>query len=108
MAELYEYQPLKEDRSIRLFRLYPSIWGSGICGELIETDLDNAPTYEALSYVWGAPEPPEYIRCRNKSIFVTANCEAALLRLGINSGVDLCGLIQYALTNHQIRIKATR
>ncbi len=81
MVELYQHEPLKSDRSIRLFRLYPSLRGSELSGELIEVSLDKAPTYEALSYVWGSPEPARYIRCHDKSISVTSNCEAALLHL---------------------------
>jgi hypothetical protein len=47
----------------------------------ITFDLDNAPAYEALSYVWGTPEEHHEILCNGLSIAIQPNLSAALRRL---------------------------
>lgn len=44
-------------------------------------DLDEAPTYEALSYVWGCQTPPENIQCNGQNILIGPQLGYALTRL---------------------------
>ncbi|KAL2068382.1 hypothetical protein VTL71DRAFT_16480 [Oculimacula yallundae] len=45
------------------------------------TKLADAPPYEALSYVWGDPDPPDYIMCNGHRKSVTPNLGSALKHL---------------------------
>ncbi|KAK8047986.1 hypothetical protein PG996_016050 [Apiospora saccharicola] len=52
------YQPLnREKKQIRLFDLFPGKDGDPITGRLRVVSLTRWTRYDALSYVWGAPEP---------------------------------------------------
>ena len=47
----------------------------------VHNELQNAPGFEALSYVWGAGEAPAPIICDGLSVSVTSNLYNALQRL---------------------------
>lgn len=47
---------------IRLFRLEPGCFSNPLRGTFVHACLDHAPSYEALSYVWGNPQP--HYTCR--------------------------------------------
>lgn len=50
-------------------------------------DLDDSPSFTALSYVWGTYSPePHYVLCDNVPIEVTSNCLSALKSLGRKLG----------------------
>ncbi|KAK8855051.1 heterokaryon incompatibility protein-domain-containing protein [Apiospora arundinis] len=56
------YQPLNhETREIRLFDLFPGKEGDPLTGRLRVVSLDRKPRYDALSYLWGSPEPRSVI-----------------------------------------------
>lgn len=83
MTELYQHQPLRSRSSIRVLELVPAKrLDAPIHCKLIETSVDEAtsarPAYEALSYVWGCTDRNRKIYCAGKTLFITANCEAAL------------------------------
>ncbi|KAB8202355.1 heterokaryon incompatibility protein-domain-containing protein [Aspergillus parasiticus] len=68
MPELFKYDPLPNPTSIRLVSLVhqddadrpPMIDGVPLLRlALCTVDLQNSPHYEALSYTWGSPFPPE-------------------------------------------------
>jgi hypothetical protein len=47
--------------------------------DLLHYRLDEAPTYEALSYTWGCPQPTQDIRLRtDQTIAVSPNLSSAL------------------------------
>ncbi|KAL1642284.1 hypothetical protein SLS61_009774 [Didymella pomorum] len=52
----YVYQPLPSKNSIRLLELVPSTDKSRIRCSLETFELENAPTFKALSYTWGHSE----------------------------------------------------
>ena len=55
-APPYDYQPLLTARQIRLLRVTPS--GDEqrqLCYDITVVDLDDDPSYNALSYTWGCP-----------------------------------------------------
>jgi len=75
------YPPLPSETSIRLLHLQRGRDGSEIRCNLKIHELNAAPSYEALSYVWGNPEPPEPIYLNNTRVNVRPNLFAALRRL---------------------------
>lgn len=80
----YHPFPLSTTQSSRTTRLLRVLPGSGtdpIQCDLEVIDLDIAPPFEALSYVWGTPLPPGYITIRGQTKSVTPNLGAALRRL---------------------------
>ena len=92
MAPMYRHQPLKSQRSIRVFSILPSRdCKAPIQGTLSEVNLDSNPLFEALSYVWGRPEPGNAVTILTLSIGgaekasscldVTPNCLSALKTL---------------------------
>ncbi|KAF1836701.1 HET-domain-containing protein [Decorospora gaudefroyi] len=44
-------------------------------------NIDEAPSYEALSYVWGNPDPPTELLCNGQSIQIGPSLSQALRRL---------------------------
>jgi hypothetical protein len=94
---LYDPLPIKNKQNIRLVYLNPSPEGCINCS-LVVTDLDNNPSYTALSYTWGDPnwttnrEPPSSasniidgprssILCTGKLLQVTKNLFDLLIQL---------------------------
>ncbi len=88
MGSKYKHQPLKSQRSIRIFTILPSRdCKAPIYGTLSEVDLDSNPSFEALSYVWGNPEPGSAVTIHTQStggteeascLEITPNCLSAL------------------------------
>ncbi|OGM42014.1 hypothetical protein ABOM_009498 [Aspergillus bombycis] len=81
----YLYSPLPEGH-IRLLRLMPhQDRHAPIQCQLFDYPLHDSAVgthrYEALSYVWGAPEKPHFIFLDKGSLSVTTNLHAALLHL---------------------------
>lgn len=87
----YQYEPLESQRSIRIFSLLPARDPKDpVQGMLSEVNLDSNPSFEALSYAWGCPEPRMAVNVFTPStkkalcIEVTANCLSALQTLRLN------------------------
>lgn len=74
----YAYEPLKPTE-IRLLRLLP---GGALAGELVHTDLQNAPPYVALSYTWGPPRFSRRIQLHGRPLSVTRNLHSFLRHHG--------------------------
>jgi hypothetical protein len=79
---LYQYQPLKDARSIRVLKLAPSHDPTFVprCA-LEEVSLDCPPKYQALSYTWGSGGLCKNICCDGKAMRVTENCKDILFQL---------------------------
>ena len=91
MSERFEYDPLPEPTCIRLVsfipqddttRTPPLTQGEPLLQlSLCTVDLRDAPHYEALSYTWGSPFPPEDPRSRayedgnNQQRVIVNGCE---------------------------------
>ncbi|KAE9367294.1 HET-domain-containing protein [Stipitochalara longipes BDJ] len=80
------YSALPQSRSgksntIRLLKLRPGLEHTVIECDLEVVDLEAHPRLEALSYVWGNPNPPEAILCNGQQHPVTPNLALALSRL---------------------------
>jgi hypothetical protein len=79
----YTYRSLgrRKDKRIHILLLKPGPWDSPIECELHTTKIDHAGTYEALSYVWGSPNPSAEILLHGRKHTVTPNLESALRHL---------------------------
>jgi len=80
------YKPIIEMGYVRLIYLKPGKWEDEIHISYYRTSLKSKGIpYEALSYVWGKPEPVKYINVDTQTIVrwitVTPNLEAALRQL---------------------------
>ncbi|KAH7410679.1 heterokaryon incompatibility protein-domain-containing protein [Cadophora sp. MPI-SDFR-AT-0126] len=77
------YSPLPTKTSMRLLHLQRGIdkESSRIRCTLSVHELDKAPEYEALSYVWGDPEPSEEISLDGHPLNIGTNLAAALRQL---------------------------
>ncbi|KAI0435609.1 HET-domain-containing protein [Xylaria telfairii] len=84
------YQPLESaNKSIRILELLPGVFESDLRGILRTVALDDKPSYEALSYTWGARAEGGTLKIRQKTkwmsrsneIPVTDNLFRALRRL---------------------------
>jgi hypothetical protein len=73
--------PPRIPKTTRLLRILPSPTSEPIKCELDVVELQNAPPFEALSYVWGNPDPPVQVECNGQPKSVTPNLGAALRRL---------------------------
>jgi hypothetical protein len=85
----FQHHRLHSLRSIRLLNLHPSADISATLDVgLFEASLDDFPSdtlsYEALSYVWGAPEGSVPCTCDGKELLITPNCNDALRHLRLS------------------------
>ncbi len=54
----HQYQPLQGNDTIRIFTLDPGQRDDPLTGMLEAVPIDHAGSYEAVSYVWADPGPP--------------------------------------------------
>ena len=73
------YTPLTSEDDIRLIHLFPGAFHSELDLALVTYGADEAPAYEALSYVWGAAAAVQKTALVNGEAFrIGTNLEAAL------------------------------
>ncbi|KAH6693300.1 heterokaryon incompatibility protein-domain-containing protein [Leptodontidium sp. MPI-SDFR-AT-0119] len=77
----YEHTAFEDETSIRLLYLQPGSFEDDINIKLKVVSLDNPPSYQALSYVWGPPPHDTPVFCHGKELLVSESCVAALRRL---------------------------
>jgi hypothetical protein len=77
------HEPLStERRQFRRLVLHPAKERNDpLCGSLENVWFDEAPEYEALSYVWGSPTPSAHMFLNEHRISVTPNLDCALRHL---------------------------
>ena len=80
------YQPLVRTRTIRLLHIEPGDLDEDIICFLKTYDLETAPAFEALSYVWGSTDLEAHILCNDVGVGITANLLEALRRLRPKKG----------------------
>ncbi|KAH7143537.1 heterokaryon incompatibility protein-domain-containing protein [Dactylonectria macrodidyma] len=90
----YKYTPIGQAHSIRLLELQPATsWQSPLEVSLCEYSLHACPEFGALSYTWatedGDSSLSKCLECGGGIIKITANCEAALVRLRQSEGVRI-------------------
>lgn len=74
----YEYIPLQGRESIRLLQLKSGKEDDPIECWIFEARLDDYPSYEAISYMWGDPNDKSTIFCDGKTVSVSSNLVDAL------------------------------
>ncbi|KAI8713002.1 hypothetical protein NCS52_01243300 [Fusarium sp. LHS14.1] len=80
-SQIYQKLP-NPATSIRLLRIEPGWPTDPLSVQLtVVPDRNTAPSYDALSYVWGRDLSPDPISCNGSSITITANLESALRAL---------------------------
>lgn len=57
MAQPYEYQPLNTPSTIGLIKIHPYLIDGSVACILHDFEQAQAPSYIALSYLWGDPKP---------------------------------------------------
>ncbi|RSL71752.1 hypothetical protein CEP53_001376 [Fusarium sp. AF-6] len=72
------YQPITQDKEIRLLVLEPGTPGDELRCHLINTRLSWRTKYEALSYTWGDPTITRQLNCSGRTIDVTVSLHDAL------------------------------
>jgi hypothetical protein len=77
MAE-YKYNPLLGPNQIRLLRLHPGTHFDQLLCSLQIASIEDAPDFEALSYVWGKPPTTRSIICAGKTMRIGPNLHSAL------------------------------
>jgi hypothetical protein len=81
MATKYQYFPLPSARHIRLLVINSGAHFDDISCRLLPVSLDIAPNYEALSYVWGNPNPRRAIHCSDGDLEIGPSLSSALRHL---------------------------
>jgi hypothetical protein len=74
----FRYDPLPSANTIRLIELLPGKEYITIECRVIQTYIDEAAEFEALSYVWGDPCNKVGIFCNGRSVKITRNLYRAL------------------------------
>jgi hypothetical protein len=69
----FVYEPLSFHDSTRILELLPGTGHDYIQCRLYEVTTDQAPQYEALSYVWGQPTDKRQILCCGRTINIPTN-----------------------------------
>lgn len=69
----YEYQPLSVPAQIRLLHIVPNSLDTPLQTELVESSLEQAGGYVALSYVWGDTEPSYDLFINNQHLGIREN-----------------------------------
>lgn len=75
------YKTKLQNGKFRLLRLLPGPTDTKIKCRLVEASLDNVPTYDAISYVWGTPTKREEIQCDGQPAYITISLAQALRKL---------------------------
>jgi hypothetical protein len=77
----YHYESLPECGYIRLMCLLPGNHEDPLVCTLFATNIEQAPGYEALSYVWGNGSTNLELECGQGVLHITANLDDALRQM---------------------------
>lgn len=80
----YSYEPLQHPRSIRLLELWPGQQEDSLDVKLSVAHIDDAPPFEAISYVWGQPDDQIDLKLGNAMIRIPNNLRIALQQCRYN------------------------
>lgn len=79
VVDFYHHEPLHEPtRRIRLLSIHAGNWDDDMCCNIEIHEFSTAPTYQAISYTWGAETPVHTIQLCGKKFGVRHNCLYAL------------------------------
>ncbi|KAL2757799.1 hypothetical protein ACRALDRAFT_1079888 [Sodiomyces alcalophilus JCM 7366] len=77
----FTYTALPGGRHFRLLKIHPGSPSDSLDCELFTSNLDNAPPYTALSYVWGDPTETADVTCSGHACRVTRSLADGLRRI---------------------------
>jgi len=80
-ANTFDYESLQYDNSLRLIQLAPGKGDEQVRCTMLVTELDKAPRYDAISYVWGDATRVARIHINGKESEVTVSLRDALLQV---------------------------
>jgi len=75
------YLPLIQGQIIRLLELKPGAWDDPVSARLFIAELQHAPEYDAISYVWGDVSKTVPMICNGRTLHITQNLNAAFKRV---------------------------
>ena len=78
---LYHTVPIIDPDAVRLLNLHPSHSQDPLTGDLHTVSLADAPSYEAISYVWGEQTRCAKMTCNKQSIGLTQSLDYSLRRV---------------------------
>jgi hypothetical protein len=81
MATSFTYTPLPNDCIRLLTFAAPSTYPGALTCTINTFPLDNPPSFDALSYTWGAPSKMETILCNGLEMKIGANLHEAIQTL---------------------------
>jgi hypothetical protein len=81
MATSFTYTPLPNDCIRLLTFAAPSTYPGVLTCTINTFPLDNPPSFDALSYTWGAPSKMETILCNGLEMKIGANLHEAIQTL---------------------------
>lgn len=76
----FRYKPLGKDE-FRLLEIAPGEMDAPLVCTLKHTSYQSDEWYCALSYTWGSPEPPFFVRCDGSDIRITSSLYDALCKM---------------------------
>jgi hypothetical protein len=88
----YEYKALHAPNSIRILRIFADPHDAPLRAELEEVQLNQEPSYAALSYVWGNSDPESDLHIGGSLLRIRKNLFQAIRRLRIQG--TMCSLYQ--------------
>lgn len=80
-SQSLSYTALPGARSFRLLKIHSGSPRDSLQCELFVSDLDNAPPYTALSYVWGDPTDTTDVTCSGHLCSITRSLSDGLRRI---------------------------
>ncbi|KAK5655595.1 hypothetical protein OQA88_5526 [Cercophora sp. LCS_1] len=84
----YTYRPLEGECSIRILGISPAPDDHQLSGTLFYASLDDKPTFDTLSYTWGAPDFSSRITIDGQELAIAANLDSALRAMRSRSGTE--------------------
>jgi hypothetical protein len=82
-------RPKLEKQQIRLLKLFPSHTRDQVQGSTFVVELDSEIPYEAISYVWGDPDPADTITIDQCTVHITSSLHQALLDVRLKNDVRI-------------------
>ncbi|KAL0258806.1 hypothetical protein SLS55_006310 [Diplodia seriata] len=117
VSSTFQHRPLVDPRHIRLLRLHPGHFALRkdapwlIEYEIVHVSLDAAPSYEAVSYVWGSSTQTQLVRIlpTNRTLAITDALTQVLAHLNKSSTTGYLWIDQLCINqddelerNHQV------
>ncbi|KAF4470267.1 heterokaryon incompatibility [Fusarium albosuccineum] len=80
-SQSFTYTAIPSGRYFRLLKVHPAPSDEPLQCELFSAELDNAPPYTALSYVWGDPTMSANLTCSGHACNITQSLADGLRRI---------------------------